>query len=169
MKLNKMTITYPSIIPNLESGIYHRHEAVSKHGLDDFRRAPAYYEWKRKNPRETTSPALLFGSLYHTAMLEPELLPKIYATVPADAPKKPTRVQREAKKPSIETIEAIQWWDRFQDSNEGKIIVDAEDITKCHQMREAMLKNAACRNALEQHRLHTEASLFWQDQATGVK
>jgi hypothetical protein len=161
--------TYPSVIRDLEASSYHRHEAVSKHGLDDFRKAPAYYDWKRKNPRETTSPALLFGSLYHTVILEPELLPKLYATVPADAPKRPTRIQREAKKPSLETLEAIHWWDTFNGSNDGKIIVNAEDVAKCHAMSEAMMKNLACRNAIESARLYTEASLFWQDATTGVK
>lgn len=161
--------TYPSILSHLAAEEYRRHPAVSKHGLDDFRKAPAYYDWKRKNPSESKSSALLFGSLYHTVILEPELLSKLYATVPSDAPKRPTRIQREAKKPSLETLEAIHWWELFNHDNDGKIIVDSEDIAKCEAMREAIMKNLACRNAIETARLYTEASLFWQDAATGVK
>jgi hypothetical protein len=160
---------YPSVIHDLDATTYHRHPAVSKHGLDDFRRAPAYYDWKRRNPTETTSPALLFGSLYHTALLEPELLPILYSSVPDDAPKRPSSIQRNAKKPSIETLEAIAWWDAFNACNAGKTIVDVADIMKCQQMRQAMMKNVACRNALEEARLYTEASLFWEDSNTGVK
>lgn len=159
---------FPSVLPDLEAEKYHRHPAVSKHGLDDFRKAPALYLYNRENPRPAT-PALQFGSLYHTVILEPELIGQLYAVVPKDAPKRPTRIQREAKKPSLETLEAIHWWNEFDARNEGKTIVDVADIMLCQQMRQAMLKNLACRNALEEHRLYTEASLFWQDPATGVK
>jgi exodeoxyribonuclease VIII len=38
---------------------------------------------------------------------------KRYPVVPAGAPKKPSKTQREAKKPSPETVEAIHWWDEF--------------------------------------------------------
>lgn len=159
---------FPSVLPDLEAERYHRHPAVSKHGLDDFRKAPALYRWNRENPRPAT-PALQFGSLYHTVILEPELIGQLYAVVPKDAPKRPTRIQSEAKKPSLETLEAIHWWDEFDARNDGKTIVEAADIMRCQQMRQAMMKNLACRNALEEHRLYTEASLFWQDPATGVK
>lgn len=159
---------YPSVLPDLEAEQYHRHPAVSKHGLDDFRKAPALYQYNRQNPPKPT-PALLFGSLYHTAILEPELLQQLYAIVPKDAPKRPTRIQREAKKPSLETLEAIHWWDQFEARTEGKTIVDVADIMRCQEMRHAMMQNLACRNALEQHRIYTEASLFWEDSHTGVK
>lgn len=159
---------FPSILPDLEAEKYHRHPAVSKHGLDDFRKAPALYQHNRSNPTPPT-PALQFGSLYHTVILEPELIGSLYAVVPSDAPKKPTRAQREAKKPSLETMETILWWDDFLARNAGKTIVDAADIMLCQQMRQTMMKNLACRNALEEHRLYTEASLFWQDEHSGVK
>lgn len=159
---------YPSILPDLEAEKYHRHPAVSKHGLDDFRKAPALYLYNRENPTPPT-PALLFGSLYHTVILEPELIGQLYAVVPSDAPARPSIRQREAKKPSLETLEAIQWWDDFNARTAGKTIVDAADIVRCQQMRQAMMKNLACRNALEEARLYTEASLFWQNERTGVK
>jgi exodeoxyribonuclease VIII len=160
---------YPAVLPDLSAAEYHRHPAVSKHGLDDFRKAPALYDYNRKNPQEAKSPALLFGSLYHTVILEPDLIGRLYAVVPSDAPKKPSRTQREAKKPSQETLDAIAWWDDFNLRTEGRTIVDVQDIMRCQKMRAAMMKNLACRNAIEEHRLYTEASLFWEDQRTGVK
>jgi hypothetical protein len=159
---------FPSVLPDLEAERYHRHPAVSKHGLDDFRKAPALYRYNREHPRPPT-PALLFGSLYHTVILEPDTLDQLYAVVPEDAPKRPSVTQRSAKRPSLETLEAIQWWDGFNARTAGRTIVSAEDIELCHQMRDAMMSNLACRNALEEHRLYTEASLFWQDSTTGVK
>jgi exodeoxyribonuclease VIII len=159
---------FPAIVPDLRAERYHRHPAVSKHGLDDFRKAPALYLYNRENHRPPT-PALLFGSLYHTVILEPDLIGELYAVVPKDAPKRPSMIQIKAKKPSLETLEAIAWWDNFTARTQGKTIVDAADIVTCQQMRQAMMKNEACRNALEEARLYTEASMFWIDERTGVK
>jgi len=62
---------YSSILPDLAAAEYHRHPAVSKHGLDAFRKAPALYVHERQTHKDPT-PAMLFGSLYHTVILEPE-------------------------------------------------------------------------------------------------
>ena len=159
--------TYPAIVADLDAATYHRHPAVSKHGLDAFRKAPAYYQWQRANHKAPT-PAMSFGSLYHTVVLEPETLTQLYAVVPEDAPKRPTRVQREAAKPSLSTIEAIAWWEDFERATSGKQIMDQGEINKCHAMRAALLRNKAAANALEE-RLYTEASLFWLDGQTGVQ
>lgn len=161
--------SWPCVLPELPAAIYHRHPAVSKHGLDAFRKAPALFRWQRDNPRETTSPALRFGSLYHTVLLEPDTLGELYATVPADAPRRPTSIQRNAKKPSLETLEAVAWWDNFEANTAGKEIVDAEDINRATAMREAVMRHPAARAALTEHALHTEASLFWRDPETGVE
>lgn len=161
--------SWPCVLPDLPAATYHRHPAVSKHGLDDFRRAAALFRWKRDNPRETTSPALRFGSLYHTVLLEPETFSDLYAIVPLDAPRRPSAAQLNAKKPSLETLEAIHWWDNFNASTAGKEIVDAEHINQAFAMREAVMRHPAARAALTEHALHTEASLFWRDPETGVE
>jgi hypothetical protein len=161
--------SWPCVLPDLPAAQYHRHPAASKHGLDDFRKAPALFRYKRDNPRESTSPALRFGSLYHTLLLEPDTLGSLYAVVPADAPKRPTSVQRNAKKPSLETLEAVAWWDNWSASNAGKEIVDAEDIGRAQAMRTAVMRHPAARAALTEHALHTEASMFWRDPETGVE
>ena len=160
--------TYPSILSHLAAEEYHRHPAVSKHGLDDFRKAPSFFKWCREH-LQPASDALTFGSLYHTVMLEPDLIGQRYITVPREAPRRPTRIQRNAKKPSLETLEAIQWWDEFEIRGAGRTVVDHNDIQLCNQMRVAMLENTACRNALTELREFTEASLFWEDEKTGVK
>jgi hypothetical protein len=56
-----------------------------------------------------------------------EAFNKRFPRLPASAPKKPTKAQREAMRPSRETIEAIRWWDEWNAAHEGCIILSEED------------------------------------------
>lgn len=88
--------------------------------------SPAHFRDYLDNPRKETA-ALRMGKLVHMATLEPELFHLQLITVPEDAPKKPTDKQRNAKKPKPETLEAIAWWDNFNEQATGKTIVDADE------------------------------------------
>jgi len=68
------------------------------------------------------------GHAIHALKLEGrDALNARFAFVPADAPKKPTDKQREAARPSIETVNSIHWWDLFESQNQGKTILSADD------------------------------------------
>lgn len=68
------------------------------------------------------SKSLKFGELLDCLLLTPFQWPKRFAVVPADAPKKPSKTQLNAKKPSPETVAAIEWWAGFQRENPGEIV-----------------------------------------------
>lgn len=142
------------IIPDLPAAEYHRHPAVSKHGLDDFRKAPALYRWNRDNPRETTTPALLFGSLYHTVVLEPHRVAAEYHVMPV--------VDRRTK-------DGKAAWEQAMAEAAGKQQIKPDDIAKALAMREALMRHPAARAAVEDQRQHVEASMFWTDPTTGVE
>jgi len=73
-------------------------------------------------------PSLTLGLGIHALKLEGrDALNARFAFVPADAPKKPTDKQREAARPSIETVNSIHWWDLFAQQNQGKTILSADD------------------------------------------
>ena len=57
-----------------------------------------------------------------------------FATVPKDAPRRPNSLQRNAKKPSSETLHAIGFWDDFARMNVGKQILDQEQMFAVEQM-----------------------------------
>lgn len=68
------------------------------------------------------SKAKKFGNVLDCLLLTPTQWPKRYAVVPADAPKKPTKAQINAKKPSPESVAAIEWWDDFMAAHRGEIV-----------------------------------------------
>jgi exodeoxyribonuclease VIII len=88
--------------------------------------SPAHFRDYLDSPRKETA-ALRMGTLVHMATLEPEVFTLQLMTIPEDAPKKPTDKQRNAKKPKPETLEAIAWWDNFNEQAKGKTLVDADE------------------------------------------
>jgi exodeoxyribonuclease VIII len=70
------------IIHDLPNAGYHANPAISKSGLDLIARAPALYKYRRDNPTPRTD-AMRWGSLVHTAILEPEKLADSVAIMPA--------------------------------------------------------------------------------------
>lgn len=85
---------------------------------------------------KTETPAMVFGSAFHAAILEPNNFEDRYCSVPEDAPRKPTSAQRNAKKPSDETIHAIKWWDEFDAETGGKRILKPDDFETLLEMRD---------------------------------
>lgn len=111
-----------------------------------------------------TTPALDNGTLVHAAILEPEKFPSLYIILPDDAPRKPSAKQRNAKKPSAETLAAIEFWDDFNERAAGRIQVTAEEIDIIEQQREAVMKHHFARTLIEAPG-HNEATIeTWDDE-----
>ena len=75
--------------------------------------------------RGTATHAMLFGTVR-------------VMTAPEDAPRKPSSVQRNAKKPSPATIDAIAWWDAFERESAGAIVMPAAQYDTCARMADAV-------------------------------
>lgn len=52
---------------------------------------------------------------------------KRFPVLPADAPKRPTAAQRNAKKPSPESVAAVAWWDAWTSAHGDCVILSADD------------------------------------------
>lgn len=100
--------------------------------------SPAHFRDYLDSPKKETA-ALRMGTLVHLATLEPLRFHSELITVPEDAPKKPTDKQRNAKKPKPETLEAIAWWDNFNEQAKGKTIVDADEQESARKMGAALI------------------------------
>lgn len=73
------------IIHNMPAEIYHSTRALSKSGLDQFRKSPAHFRaWQDGETKNESSPALEFGTAAHMAVLEPELFILKYAKFSGD-------------------------------------------------------------------------------------
>ena len=86
-----------------------------------------------------TTTALTIGRASHALILEGEAaFNKEFMVAPADAPKKPTSAQINAKKPSAAAVHSIQWWNQFNTLAHGKEIISAEDYAMLQGMDRAV-------------------------------
>jgi hypothetical protein len=126
-------------------------EGISKSGLDQIARSPAHYQsWLRYKPEPT--PAMLFGSALHCALLEPNRFTENYSLLP-DV----NRTTKEGKAAYAE-------WQALNAGRTGlkpeqmHTIVGMQDAFHAHPLLKSVLKGA-----------QIEQSIFWEDPVTGVK
>ena len=163
MATDKMTLD------NLSNAEYHANPYVSKSHLDEINRSPFHYWDRYINPdRVIPEPtkAMLLGSAFHTMVLEPELFERDYIVEPADAPKRPTTVQRNAKKPSSQTLDAIAYWEEFDKKAVGKNLISIDDYERLTIMKQRIFDHPAASTILNMSGV-TEQSYQWKDNQTG--
>jgi hypothetical protein len=114
--------------------------------LKNLEKSVGHFLYAKENPTEQT-PAMARGSALHTLVLQPELFDGKYIMLPADAPKKPTKTQLNAKKPSQDTLDAIAWWQNFDTIRDGRTMINAEDMKTLRDMATALKEHTAA-NAL---------------------
>ena len=158
---------FSGIIPNLPAAEYHARPEISKHGLDDFHRCPAWFKYRREHPQETT-PALRWGSIVDEAVFTPAEFAASSVVLPADAPSRPTERNRKAKKPSEETIRAIEFWDKFDAANAGKEVVTAEENIALTRTFHSIHGHSSAAKLFDCGERLIQSSLFWTDSQTGV-
>lgn len=167
-------IEAPCIIKGMGIRDYHAAPGISKSGLDDIAKCPQIYKALRspEAPTRYETPAQLHGNLAHCALLEPDAFDKRYVVLPEDAPRRPTAVQRNAKKPSDDTRAAVAWWDEFNERTKGAKTITAEQRATALAQAASMraLKNVFHDLGMEQllKRGVPEVSAFWNDPDTGV-
>lgn len=146
--------------------VYHRRElgVLSSSGIKQLLRSPAHYRHWATTEQEKDTDATRFGRAFHMALLEPERFARTYRALPTDAPRKPSITQREAKKPSPETIAAIEWWDAWEAS--GLIVLDTEDAERIAAMVASVKAHPWAGPLTTGGR--SEVTLRWLDETTGL-
>lgn len=143
---------------------------ISKSGLDLIARSPYHY-WAKyitpDRPAEAPKKHFVVGSITNDVLLQAHLLDEQYVIVPADAPRRPTSAQLNAKKPSDETVAAIEWWDDFNEKVGGRTVVEADDYDRACRMRDAVHAHPAARVLLKQG--VAEKTLYFEEPETGAK
>ena len=156
-------------LKRLTNAEYHALDYVSKSHLDEVNKSPYHYWDKYINPNRVIpepTKQMLLGSAFHTLVLEPELFDKEYIVESANAPKRPTETQRNAKKPSNQTLSAIAFWDSFDDKAKGKTFVSLDDLERLTIMKQRVLEHPAASTILNMSGV-TEQSYQWKDSQTG--
>ena len=131
---------------------YNEAEGIRRSDLWKMEDSPEKFKYFMEHPVDKT-PALVFGSACHKAILEPDDFCNEYAVAPV--------VDRRTK-------EGKEAWAKFAAENEGKEIVSAEDTATCAEMlkairRSPLAKKLICGNG------ETEQAFFWTDPDTGEK
>lgn len=140
------------LIPQMEAAAYHSSAGISKHGLDLIRHAPALYVHRKSNPEEQT-PAMRWGTLAHTVILEPDKFDdEVFVLPPCD------RRTKEGKETYAQAMREAA----------GRTIITMDEAQQLEGMKDAFYADKACRNAV-QNIEYVEASLYWIDQVQDVQ
>lgn len=150
----------PGVFPNMPSSHYFAIEAMSQSGAKKIRQSPLHYIFERTHRKAPTA-SMQFGTSVHDGVLEPDSFGARVCCVPPNAPKRPSVTQLNAKKPSPETIEAITYWQELDASNEGKIVLSADEFARSQACIAAVHAHPGARKLLAG--AEVETSLFWID------
>ena len=110
---------------------YHAAPVLSKSKIDVFRESPRLFqgryltgEFDLPEPTE----ALVMGNAVDALAIEGEdaFLAR-HAIIPIEAPRRPTKKQRAALKPTPAALKSIAFWDAFDAANKGKTAITQED------------------------------------------
>lgn len=143
-------MTGPSVIIDtaMPAAQYHATDAVSASLLKQIQRSPAHAMAYLQQQQEPT-PAMLFGTAFHTCVLESERFDNEYAVFEGDKRTKDGKA----------TYERLV--------SEGKTIISASDYATITAMASAIGDHPAA-SKLVRGDGQTEVSMFWDDEETGL-
>ena len=159
----------PMALNKLSNAEYHALDYVSKSHLDLVDKSPFHYWDRYINPdRVIPEPTkqMIIGSAFHSLVLEPDVFETEFIVEAVDAPKRPTATQRNAKKPSNQTLDAIAFWESFDNKAKGKTILSLEDIERLTIMKQRIVEHPAASTILNLSGV-AEQSYQWKDEKTG--
>lgn len=157
-----------AIYPDVPHEAYHARTlgVVSKGALDRIAKTPAHYRAWVDGAESAETPALAFGRALHARILEPDTFARTYIAEQRHPFRRVTEAQRNAKKPSDETLRAIEYWDAWEIEAAGKIEISADDAAKVEAIRDAVMLHPVA-GALFVGGM-AEATAVWIDPATGL-
>lgn len=128
---------WAGVIHDLPDTIYHHRalDIAGSTGLKQILRSPAHFRHYIENPEDEQETAEKnFGKAFHCAILEPDHFHSRYSVLPSDAPRRPTAAQWNAKKPSPDSMAAMDWWRGWQEKNAGKQVLPSADYDRALRM-----------------------------------
>lgn len=155
---------------DLSNEEYHSGPGVSNSGLGQIDVSPYYYWAMNLNPdrpERKDRAGQLEGTLAHCAILEPGEFTSRYVMLPADAPRRPTEAQWNAKNPSPESRAAMDWWLAWNSQNSGKVVITVDQYDTAMRQAESAWRIRDFRDAIDGGGI-AESSAFWFDRETGV-
>jgi exodeoxyribonuclease VIII len=139
----------PGLYKDMPAEKYHRLPFAAQSSLKILRdQTPAHLRYRLDHPYEFETPAMRFGTLVHTAVLEPDRFDATHVRgIEGDGRKKEIKEAREELAKS------------------GKTVVDPADFDLCMQIRDAVRNHRMARLLFDGE---SERSAIWKDAETGV-
>ena len=156
------------VYDNIQAEQYHRILGLTKSGLMMLRKSPAHFWHWMTSPAEDSTKAMNIGTATHLAVFEPHKFDEEIVVVPMDAPKKPTKAQMEAKKPSEDAVTAIAWWKDFYAKHEGKIVLSQDEYADVMGMATSVRSNKEVEPYLTHASAKTEVSIVAVENVNGL-
>jgi len=135
------------LIDGLSNKEYHELNSISSSFVKTLAISPAHAKNSLEVKFEASS-AMNLGTVVHSLVLEPENFDNDIIVLPEDAPRKPSKAQINAKKPSPATTEAIEWWDEFNLEAEGKLIISPDEYSKATRIAESVFNHSVAKDLL---------------------
>ena len=132
--LPKLSGVEPGIYPDITNEAYHSGAGLSKSDLDQIHRSPAHFRASCEMVEGETSEALIMGSAFHCAVLEPERFEKEYTVAPVF--NRRTKVGKQA-------------YDEWNAENGTKYPLTTEQMVIVRKMRESVMANPISRKLVE--------------------
>lgn len=127
---------------------YHASEGIGKSSLFNMSKSPEYFKWRLDNPEEDKQ-ALIFGSAFHKAVLEPDEFDSEFVVYP--------NCDRRTK-------EGKSIYKQFLAVADGRDMITDDEWAQICAMREKVLQNPYAVALLKGE---IETSYYWTDQITG--
>ncbi len=136
--------------PNITRAAYEAIPAANSSLLKHFERSAAHAHQELVHPPAPT-PALIFGTNFHAAVLEPELFEKSFVVAP--------KVDRR-------TVAGRTMWQEFEAESAGKTIVTADEHATIEGGLQAVWSHPRA-SALLRGAVHREVGAVWTHERTG--
>ena len=169
-------------MPTLTVEGYHQHPAISSSALKCAatgtpRRYWAKYIDPDRKPFRPTE-AMQQCSLVDCFVTRPDSTSKLYAVVPADAPRRPTEKQLQDGADSragskahdawLAAQDRQAWWDAFDKETAGCELVPVDWWARAEAIRDVLHSHPEIGPRLRDTTEHSQSPHFWHDESLGV-
>lgn len=145
--------TEPGLYPNLSYDEYAAIPAVNHSFLVDMdQKSPLHAQYIRATGGREDTRALMMGRALHLALLEPTKFDSEIMSIP--------EIDRRTKAGKVA-------WINFQRQAEGRITLEAGEMTRIKEMAHAILGHESARELFANKGVN-EMTMVWKDRATGV-
>ena len=145
----------PGFYPGMSNEDYRQARGTNWSVLRKFKKSAKHARAAQLKPQPPTKEMVL-GQAFHALVLEPERFAKEFVKVPEDAPRRQGKAN-------------MEWWERFDKENGGRLRISDSDWTEIHCWRTGLYDNPRAAELLNDPKAYRECAIVWDDPETGIR